>query len=37
MISQDYKKHPGSVIKNKKDGEPVLDNPKFENKQQLAT
>ena len=29
MISQDYKKHPGSVIRIKKDGEPVLDNPKF--------
>ena len=31
MISQDYKKHPGSVIKIKIDGSLVLDNPKFEN------
>ena len=31
MISQDYKKHPGSVIRIKIDGNLVLDNPKFEN------
>ena len=31
MISQDYKKHPGSVIKIKTDGSLVLDNPKFQN------
>ena len=32
MIAQDYKKHPGSIIKIKTDGGLVLDNPKFENK-----
>ena len=32
MIAQDYKKHPGSIIKIKTDGGSVLDNPKFENK-----
>ncbi len=32
MIAQDYKKHPGSIIKIKIDGGLVLDNPKFENK-----
>ena len=31
MISQDYKKHPGSVIRINIDGSSVLDNPKFLN------
>ena len=31
MISQDYRKHPGSIIKIKTDGGLVLDNPKFQN------
>ena len=33
MIAQDFKKHPGSIIKIKIDGGLVLDNPKFENKE----
>ena len=31
MIAQDYRKHPGSIIKIKIDGSYVADNPKFEN------
>ncbi|MAH89038.1 MAG: glucose dehydrogenase [Pelagibacterales bacterium] len=30
MIAQDFKKHPGSIIKIKKDGGFVIDNPKFQ-------
>ena len=31
MIAQDYKTHPGSIIKIKIDGEVVLDNPRYQN------
>ena len=31
MIAQDYKTHPGSIIKIKIDGEIVLDNPRYQN------
>ena len=31
MIAQDYKTHPGSIIKINIDGEIVLDNPKYQN------
>ena len=33
MIAQDFKKHPGSIIKIKTNGGLVLDNPAFENKE----